>query len=179
VEVYKDTRHFHEGPYGYSLVVPNKGSVYLLRGGRESRIARFSRSLLSVAFTEESICVSESDGPIRCLSYMGGTELWRFDPEPGSHAVHLHYDLHGRFFYGVIQHYEQSPIRRLLRFDPATGEEKYISDLNSWEEAFVAGREQLITSDGDMIDLANGYLCGRLDFPRMEYPNPGSWREGV
>jgi hypothetical protein len=95
-------------------------------------------------------------------------ERWRFAPTSGSHVLKLHYNPVDGFLYGVLWAYEDGRFRRLLRLDPRDGRCEQICSLGSWDEAFGAVGQQLITSSGDIIALATGQVTGSLAFPRME-----------
>jgi WD40 repeat protein len=164
-----------EGGYGHALISgrPGRtGSPYLLRrNGRTVEIVRVSFALLGVSFSPDSVCLTESVGPVRCIDYKDGRERWRFTPEAGSHVLSLYYSERNGFYYGVLRHYQSGLYRRLLRFAPETGAMKTICDLDSWEEAFIPAAHQLVTSAGYMIDLETGRTAAQLDFPQREYPD--------
>jgi hypothetical protein len=46
-----------------------------------------------------------------------------------------------------------------------------VCDLDSWDVAFVDATDQLVTSSGEIRDLSDGALVGRLSFPLREYPD--------
>ena len=76
--------------------------------------------------------MGEIGGPVRCIDFSSGIELWRFTPEKGSHFICLWFRDTDRNFYGVLPHYEQNRNRRLVRLDGVTGEAKTLCDLDSW-----------------------------------------------
>ena len=171
IDVVRKTRHIFEGPGGYILIIPSVGSDYLLRKEYEVRIPKLTFAVLDVAFGSDRLCITESGGPVRCISYLTGTEHWRYTPPDGSHVLTLHYNGSDGFFYGILRDYEKGEFRYLVRFDPETGQTSRLCSLKSWEETFSAATQQLVTSSGEIIDLLNGKVVAELDFPRIEYPD--------
>lgn len=92
-------------------------------------------------------------------------------PDEGSHVLGLHFSERARCHYGVLRHYQRGLYRRLLRFAEETGSVEVICDLDSWADAFVPATEQLITSEGRLIDMRSGKTIAKLDFPQREYPD--------
>ncbi len=171
VEVLQNTRDYMESSNEYALAAPLSGSNYLLRTEHEIPIPKLTFAILDVAFGADSLCITESGGPVRCIDYLTGTEHWRYTPPDGSHALSLYYNRRDGFFYGVVWHYEKGHFRYLVRFDPETGQTNRIHSLNSWEEAFSESTQQLVTSSGELVDLSSGEIVGELAFPRKEYPD--------
>lgn len=172
--VFQNTSLYVEGPNGRAFTSPSSGPDYLLRNGAAIPIPKLTSYLLDVAFGVDRLCITESRGPLRCLSSRTGEEHWRYTPPDGSHALTLHFNRLDGCFYGVVWHYEKNHFRYLLRFDAETGKFSSVRNLNSWEEAFSEATQQLVTSSGEIIDLSNGEAIGELDFPLQEYPDrPG------
>ena len=73
-------------------------------------------------------------------------------------------------FFGILRHLEKRGSRQLVRFETEKGIYSRICDLDSWEEVFL-DTDQLVTSAGEIRDLSNGALVGRLAFPQKEYPD--------
>jgi len=112
-EVLQQIVHYVEGPNGYALTVPSSGSNYLLRSEHAIPIPKLTFAVLDVAFGADHLCITESTGPVRCLSYLSGAEHWRYTPSEGSHVLSLHYNRLDGFFYGVVRHYEKGQLRYL------------------------------------------------------------------
>jgi len=164
-------RAFYEGISGTTLLVPTSGDFYFIGHNATNTqvgIPRLTFALLDVAFNADSIFVAESGGPVRCMKN-SGNEIWRFDPPPGSHILKLHWSIKDRCCYGILHHYKTGAFRRLLRFQQ-DGREQCICDLNSWDELFVSKQNELLTSNGDIFDLADGRSVGKLAFPLIDYP---------
>ena len=65
-----------------------------------------------------------------------------------------------KFFYAATD--------RLLRCPPRIGKWEEICELTCWREDFSPELRLLITSNGNMIDIENGAVAHRLDFPQRE-----------
>jgi outer membrane protein assembly factor BamB len=174
--VIKQARHIFEGPYGYSLIVSSARSAYVVKDDRRSAGAGFdidklTFAVLDVAFDPDRIYITESGGPLRCIDLGARGELWRFDPPKGSHFLRLYWSPMDEHLYGVLRHYEKGLFRHLIRFDRELGNTERVCHLESWEEAFVEKTHQMVTSAGDLIDLSNGLVVGKLAFPQREYQN--------
>ncbi len=171
IRVFQDTIHYIEGPDGQVFIDPRSNQGYLLRGKHEISIPKLTFAVLDVAFHNDRLCITESGGPVRCLSYLTGSDLWRYIPPDGSHVLALHFNCRSGFFYGVLWHYEKGHFRYLVRFDAETGQVFHIRNLSSWEEVFCEATQQLITSSGEIVDLSSGEMVGKLAFPSKEYPD--------
>jgi outer membrane protein assembly factor BamB len=175
IEVIRGVEQYWEDRYGRVFFVPHRGSLYLLRDSRRElkvEVDRLTFALLDRAFAPDCFCLSESGGPVRCIDALTGGLRWRFDPDKGSHVLSLYYSERAGFYYGVLRQYEDGLYRRLLRFSKETGEWEVICELDSWEDAFIPGHDQLVTSAGLLIDLTTGKTVAQLEFPQKEYPDP-------
>jgi WD40 repeat protein len=174
VEVIDGISQHIEGPYGDVLNVPARNvnaPFRLIAKGRNFEIEKLSFALLDARFSPDSVCLAEADGPVRCIKCTDGNQRWRFDPGADSHVLVLHYSPRIDAFFGVLRHLVDDGSRQLVRFDARSGVCKRICDLDSWEEVFLEAVDQLVTSAGEIRDLANGALVGRLAFPVRKYPD--------
>jgi outer membrane protein assembly factor BamB len=173
IEVLGQTARYIDGPKGHVLLAPSiRSNFEIVRGEHRVSVAKTSFGLLDAAFGPNTVCISESGGPIRCLDCLTGTELWRYTPSNGSHATRLYYSPVDASFYAVIWHYDRNLFRHLVRFDSGTGQSSRVCDLTSWDEVFCAATAQVVTASGDIIDLSSGEVVGQLGFPKIEYPDP-------
>lgn len=175
LEVMEGVSQYIEGPYGDTLSVPARSRnqpFRLIAKECTFEIERLSFGLLDAQFSPDAICLTEARGPVRCMNCTDGTQRWRFDPGADSHVLRLHYSLEIDAFFGVMWHLVKGGCRCLVQFDARSGACKRICDLvDSWEEVFVEGVNQLVTSAGEVRALTNGALVGRLAFPVREYPD--------
>ena len=174
VHVLQDTgRYFAGRKDDQALLTGRSRRDYLIiQGDNKVSIPKLTFAILGVAFSPRTACITESGGPVRCVECESGKELWRHTPPNDSHILDLHYNALDGFFYGVVWHYQRGEFRYLVRFDSETGQSIRVRDLNSWVEVFIEATEQLITSSGEIIDLASGKAVGELCFPKKEYPDP-------
>jgi hypothetical protein len=168
---YTNTTERVEGPGGLYFISPAGTGPYQLIRESTFQISKITSALLSIAFGTDSLCISESGGPVRAIEYATGTEKWRYVPPAGSHFLKLfHVQLDG-LFYGILRHYEKGLFRFLVKFD-GHGKAANVCSLVSWEEEYVPATRQLVTSDGDIINLADGRVVSCLEFPRLA---PRAW----
>jgi hypothetical protein len=176
LQVIEATKECVEGQYGRDLIVfgdNEQGTFSLVGGGAEFQIPRTTFALLDASFAPDCVCLTESGGPVRCINYSDGTESWRFDPGEDSHVLALHYSSKRALFYGVLRHLKKGGNRSVLDYNPITGQQMRICDLDfsSWEQVFLTGVDHLVGSSGEIIDLSNGTILAKLDFPLKEYPD--------
>jgi len=120
--------------------------------------------VLDAAFTPEALCLSEGCGPTRCFDRKDGTELWRTDWEH-EWVRQLWYDPRDAQLYAATS-------QRLLQCAPLAGEWKTMCEVAASCFASCPGLGQLVTSDGDLIDVASGVVKNQLDFPQREIEAP-------
>lgn len=173
VETIDATMQYIEESDGDALSVPSKDKdpIRLTRSGRTFELFQPSFRVLDAKFSPSSVCLSEASGPVRCFSRLDGKSIWTFTPDAKAHVVKLHYSARMDAFFGVLGNFESRPFRTLIRFEPTSGEYKRICDFDSWEEVFLDTTHQLVTSAGEIRDLSNGELVGRLALPLREYPD--------
>jgi WD40 repeat protein len=171
-ETIEGTRQYLEDLNGDVLTVPaNKEEpICLIREGRAFNLYKPSRWVLDAQFSPCSVCLSEANGPVRCVSRVDGKLQWTFDPGATSHVVGLHYSPGIDAFFGVLFNFENGVSRTLIQFDPTSGKHQQVCEFHSWEEAFLGTTDQIVTSAGEIRNLSNGELVGRLPFPQKEYP---------
>jgi WD40 repeat protein len=176
LERIKGISRYIEGPYGASLTVPSRKSKkpYRLTAGDHSFDVRaLSFALLDVTFSPHSVCLTEAGGPVRCISCDDGKLQWTFHPGTDSHVLSVHYSPRLDAFFGVLRHLNNKHNRRLLRFDVTTGASEQVCDLDidAWNVAFLHVTDQLVSTSGEIRNLSDGALVGRLAFPQREYPD--------
>jgi len=173
LEIVRGAQGCFEGQFDHELFETKADANYILRGTKTLEIRRLTSAVLDVAFGAERFCVSESGGPVRCFGYSSAEELWRFDPEPGTHVLRLHHDTADGGFYGVVLRFEQRAPERLVRFDAGTGRSALLRELDrETAHLFLPTTRQLVEASGKVYDLASGQLAATLPFPQREYPDP-------
>jgi hypothetical protein len=171
LEVFKGLKRVIEGPYGDRLDVPPRDAPFrLLSRRREIEILQCGIGLLDAQFSPEAVCLAEARGPVRCVGCSGGGEQWRFDPGASRHVLRLHYSEGINAFFGILRGLVKDEGRYLLRFDARDGTCEQICKLESWEQVFIESSDQIVTASGEIRELSDGALVGRLPFPVKEYP---------
>ena len=165
-----------EGPYGGTLIVPSlisKKPYRLAAGDHSFDVGPVSFALLDATFSPHSVCVTEGSGPVRCISCEEGKLQWAFDPDADSNVPRLHYSPTLNAFFGVLRSLNNKHNRRLLRFDVTSGtcEQVCELDFDAWDVAFLDVADQIVTTSGEVRNLSDGKLVGRLAFPQREYPD--------
>lgn len=171
VETLTGFKHVHVNHHSSEVFLEKRSGGYVLRGLKDFAIPKITFAILDVAFGPESMCLTESTGPVRCLDCRSGVELWRYEPAKNNHVLRLWYRELDRCYYGVQWQYNPGGPHKLLRFEGGDGRVEEICQLDSWEEAVCTGLDCLITSSGEVVGLSNGKLMGQLDFPQREYPD--------
>jgi WD40 repeat protein len=173
LDVLEGVSHYIEGLTGdvFTVRVKKGGkSFHFITKDQSFEITRAGFALLDVQFSPYGLCLSEARGPVRFLSRVDGLVQWQFHPGTDSHVTKLHYSPTMGAFFGVLRDLTRKQVTRLVSLDAVTGASTFVCDLDSWEEVFL-DRDQLITSNGEIRDLASGARIGQLSFPMREYPH--------
>jgi WD40 repeat protein len=174
LEVIEGVRRYIDGPSGDALSIPVKegnNGFHLIGGGHDFNISRLGFAVLDAEFSPHFVCLSEARGPVRCIDRIDGKLKWMFDTGTDNHVLRLHYSPRMDAFFGIQRDFKEEGSRHLLRFDATTGVCERVCDLDSWDEVFLGTVDQLVTSSGEIRDLSDGALVGRLAFPLREYPD--------
>jgi len=170
-------RDIFDSDYSADLLLEKRKRDYILRKAKTLQIPRLTFAILDVAFGPQSLAISESGGPIRCIDASSGTELWRRSPGKQFHFLQVWYRQADRNFYGVQWEFQTGSFRSLVRLDANNGESNVICELNSWEEVYCLKFDSVVASNGDLLDLSDGRLLHRLQFPQTDYPDRTKPRE--
>jgi hypothetical protein len=136
-------------------------------------IPRLTFAVLAVAFAPDCVAVSESGGPIRCLSLKTGAENWRHTPESGVHLTDLAFCQSLDLFVGIEWAYKSDGIQRLVSLTRSSGDRAIIGDVAEASDLiFCASGNLLVSSEGDVVEVNSGRVLRRLDFPREDYEEP-------
>lgn len=138
-------------------------------GKRIASIVRETFAILDVAFGPDRLCITESGGPVRCLETEHGAEVWRYTPRPNRHILKLAYSPKAKAFFGIEWPYVSGGIKQLLRFDPEAGEPTLVTKIvrRSAYEVFCSRGDALLTSEGELIDVATGATQQVFRFPSL------------
>lgn len=157
-----------ESPYSsHRLEVRSRD--FLIKGERDFSVPRLTFALLDAAFGGDALCLTESGGPVRCVTCASGMERWRFQPIGGAHVLALSFSQIDRSFYGVQWDTQRDGTAVLLRISEETGDALEICRLNSGLACVGGG--VVVTSTGEVVSLG-GDALKQLPFPEREYPDP-------
>jgi len=170
-------RDIFDSEYSADLLLVKRKRDYILKKEKTLQIPRLTFAILDVAFGPQSLAISESGGPVRCIDSYTGTELWRQSPGKQIHFVRLWYRQIDRNFYGVLWDFQTGSFRSLVRLDANRGHQNVICQLNSWEEIYSTKSDRVVTSNGEVLDLSGGRLFHRLQFPQTDYPDRNETEE--
>jgi hypothetical protein len=171
LDAFTGLRDIFDSDYSSDVLLVKRKRDYILQKEKSLQIRRLTFAILDVAFGPQSLAISESGGPVRCIDSSTGTELWRHSPGKNIHFLRLWYRQTDRNFYGVQWEFQKGSFRSLVRLDGNCGEPKVLCQLNSWEEVYSAKSDRIITSSGEVLDPPDGRLLHRLQFPQADYPD--------
>jgi hypothetical protein len=157
--------------YSADLLMEKRKCDYFLRREKNLQIPRLTFAVLDAAFGRRSLAISESGGGVRGIDIVTGKELWRHLPGADRHFLRLWYREADRNFYGVLWAFRNGKFRTLVRLDERSGTPYVLCRLNSWEEAYCANLDSVLTSSGELLGLSDGRLLTRLQFPETDYPD--------
>jgi hypothetical protein len=123
LETINGTRQYAEELNGDVLSVPanEKSPICLLGRSHTFNLYKPSRWVLAAKFSPYAVCLSEANGPVRCISRVDGKLQWAFDPGAKSHVVNLHYSSGLDAFFGIVFNFENGASRTLIRFGLLAG----------------------------------------------------------
>ncbi len=143
---------------------------YLLVGAATRAIPRITFAMSDAAFSSNSLCVAEYNGPVRCIDCASGKELWRYVPPQGFHVIKVSYQSDG-CFYGLLFGYEV-PENALIRFSPDCGECTELCRFSALRRCGGVsygsggfGDGVFVTGAGFVVSLVDGTVQRRLAFP--------------
>jgi hypothetical protein len=164
-------KRVYDSPHADLRLIERRHRNYFLKGKTEVQVPRLTAALLDAQFSTDSVCLSESGGPVRCVDTKSGEERWRYEPPKGTHVLRLGYRKADRCFYGVEREYVSGTARKLLRFAAEDGHRQELRNLRSWDETFCMEADCMVASNGEVVSLSDGRLVNRLAFPKRNYPD--------
>lgn len=156
-------RDAFDSPFSARCLAERK-TDYVLVGEPSIAIPRASFSLFQAVFSPESLCLTEVNGPVRCLESNTGDERWRYSPEQG-HVNQLSFQPDG-FIYGVLFLSQVGEDSKLVRFALDSGDSKALyHQAERSPFAWSIGPGVLITRSGDVVSLETGKVIRQLEIP--------------
>ena len=166
IDALKDIRRIVESRDATMRLLQRRHGGYILEGAGTVQLHQHSFGLLSAAFSETSVCISEAGSSVRCFS-AEGTERWRYEPGFGAHVLHMWYSNSQQRFYAVRYDYRNGG-HHLLTLDPQDGSHGNLTNLGDEDVDVSPEQDRLIATDGSVYELSSGSIVARLDFPRRE-----------
>jgi hypothetical protein len=161
-----------DSPFTTHLLQMRRGD-FVIGGPTKVLVSRLTFAVLDAVFSPDAICLSEANGPVRCLDLVTAKERWRYLPPSGSHVIGLSYQV-DETFYGVEWAYERGGPVTLFQFSQSTGAVRSVCTLNSFPDAFGFGNGNMLVSSGDVVSLSTGSIVRQLSFPMKDYSDEGS-----
>lgn len=163
----KGVRRFKRSPFNRLQLLVKARAFELFNHVQSRSIGRIrmaSFAVLDAAFTENSVVVAESAGPIRCFDCDETRLMWQYTPEPGSHILSLGYRKETQEVLGVCWSYTVGGDSTLLAFDKNIGEinSKYVLKDLGGESTFAFEGKWLIHNTGVVINTSDGTEVTKL-----------------
>lgn len=135
-------------------------------------IPRETFAALDWIFGPDSLYVTESGGPLRCVSLADGTDLWRFQPDAGNHFLRLAFDDSRLELVGLLYPYEKGGITQVFRFGQG-GSPRIPRDLPhvGFQGALSPDGTLVANRAGILFDTESGAEAGRLDLSAQGLPD--------
>jgi hypothetical protein len=170
VAKYRGVKAVYESPYQpLRLLDKMKPEITADDGTRILNLKRLTFAFLAVSFAPDCFCISEAGGYVRCFDLNSRVERWRYIPTQGSQILRLEYSDSTGFHYGVEWPYQHGGDKKLIRFNPWSGETDVVCNLGQPSETeFCQTGYYLLTSMGDLIDLVTGEAVKRLPFREIK-----------
>ena len=164
IEKISGVRRVFEGGSKQARLLDRPTPVVEVEARAPFSVPRTTFGILDVAFGPDSLCISESTGPTRCLDLTSGAEIWRYVPPRGQHLLSLAYCESAKSFVGVSCEYVETAAKFLLQFGPK-GEAVPLAQLGQPVEAtFCLSGEAVISSDGQLFESSTGKLLRGIPF---------------
>lgn len=121
---------------------------------------------IAIAFSPDSVVVSEHHGTFRCIDILSGSCRWTYTPTPDRHVEQTAFmEKENAFLAYERRYYDHKPPNSLLHFDPRTGVILKRVALGSFElPEFCLGGTAMFDSSGLLISTATGRLLRTLAF---------------
>jgi hypothetical protein len=167
-----EVRRVRDSPYSKQVWMDLGRDGFLVEGPNQFRyqfrFPRLTSAGLSVAlavFGSDALCVSEGAGPVRCFDCGTGSERWRCELPEYTGVIQLSYRQGDGCFCGVHMHPIAGP-HFLVRFSPEGGRLVRICRLPCRTEAFCLVGDAVVTSNGEVIQVADGKKIKTLRFSK-------------
>jgi WD40 repeat protein len=136
----------------------------LERSKRIVKIPRITFGALDITFTEDSVIISESAGPVSSYSISNGKLNWQYLPDEGNHVLKLAYCSGTDEILGISWPYKKGGDKTIFSFEKGSGKinHKLLIKNSPEETEFALNGTRLICSDGTVIDTSDGNILFAL-----------------
>ena len=164
----RDVRNIFASPHAPLYVTSGSRNAPYRLQNNESKLASIPRitfAILSVAFSESQVCISEAAGPVRCCAIPTGEEIWRYVPPSGIHFLEIGFCAASECFCGLSWSYGTGGHYFLHCFDPSNGVARGTVKLGTgWQASFCCRGACLVNNFGSIFQVPTGQIIGKLDF---------------
>lgn len=161
------TKAVYPSQFGHRDLMVKKDS-YVIRGKPEVQLPNYSLGLYAVAFSADSLCLSDGSGT-HCIDLASSKTNWH---RPDLILSACAFNLSDGSFHGVSLASTASSQRVLTKLPGTLEKQKPVLLTHTWDSSFTASGEHLVTSDGDVFETQTGALIRHLEFPLRDYPDP-------
>ena len=152
VEHLRGSRQVVESPWNRARFNDRlKPAIETLTGDKVCAVSRLTFAILDATFAPGRLFVSESGGPVRCLSIASGHELWRYRPARGAHVLQLAYRADDDSVVAVEWPFEHGGPRQLLSFSAAEGVQRSRHEIEGTAHAFCTNGRCLVMSNRQVL----------------------------
>jgi len=165
--LFRGVHDLWECPSNEILFLEKKGKFDIQDGATKSprRVPRCSFGTLDVAFSSDSIFVSESGGPLRSLDLRTGKENWRHVPPDNEHYLQIAFSPQTRRLVAARWRYSRGGPYQIFHVDPQNGDHIHVADVESdGDLLFCLDGTVLVTLKGRVYEVATGAPVATLPF---------------
>ena len=167
----RGVKQLFESEFEPVRVCVKKGKDYVIADNENRKLTAIARETfapLAFAFMPGHVVVSESRGRIRCHNLESGQLVWYYQPEGGTHALDLAFNVADNSLVGLIWPYRNGGAYTISSFSIIDGSQKSSFTIDrGLAFAFFSSGSKILASDGTIRDCSNGRTLGVLDF----FPN--------
>ena len=118
-------------------------------------IKRTTYAILTAAFSQDILFISEAAGPISAYWLSDGALAWRVYPEEGSHFLNIGYNNQSKNLYCVLWSYKNGGPKFLCTLESNSGtfNDRFKLDDPAVETCFAKRGSYFLTSNGDVYTL--------------------------
>ncbi|MFN3301144.1 MAG: YncE family protein, partial [Sediminibacterium sp.] len=151
--------NYYECKYQSIDIYDRSLSIDIIDRISKKRIAKLDRKsfgTLDLTFNFDSLCISESAGPLSCYDLNNGKLKWRIYGGIDGHYLRICYNEHLNMFVGITWPYANGGDKKIMYINTNTGAvENEVNIKQPVETEFAMDGKFLITSNRQIIDIDN------------------------